>query len=788
MTGKRRAAGPPETRKPTSKAAKPKRTWKQRLGRLALWGTVGLVVVALIGAGAFYYLYRTTPIPTPNEDFETQTSFVYYADGKTEVGSFATQRRTSIPYGQMPQTVKDAVVAAENQTFWTDSGIDVKGILRAVFNNASGNSTQGASTITQQYVKVMYLTQEQSYKRKLKEAILALKLQRQVSKTELLQNYLNTIYFGRGAYGVQAAAKAYFDKPARRLTLRQSAVLAAVLNNPSRFDPANGKANKRALKGRYEYVLDSMLKMGTIDAAEHDQAIKRLPKFPEIDAQSSYGDQKGHVLTLVRDQLHALGYTDDQIDGGGLRVTTTLTPEAMKANEDGIISARPDGFGDKQLHAASASVEVGTGKLLGFYAGQDFLDSQINWATAGGMVGSTMKPITLTAALQAGFSLKDRFAGNSPFEFPDGLKVRNEGTGPDGEGEDYGTSVDAITAMEKSINTAFVDMSNSIPDGPKKIYAEAEKMGIPPTEADDAYPGIPSTSRDLSPDDTLITLGRARVSPINMANTYATIANGGERVPVHLIESVESTDGQADDYSYKQSQEKAMSSDIASDVSYSLQENVTDGTGQAAQAIGRPAAGKTGTATNDKDEVSSAWFVGYTPQVSTAVMYVRGDGDDQLDGWLPSYFGADYPTDTWAAIMEPIMAGRKVEDFPEPAYVDGTAPTSGHDPSPTLTPQPTKKASPTTRPSPTKSSSPTSSSTPTKTPSPTASSSGCSGILCNPSDSPSSSGSGGSSPSPSASSSGGASASPSAGGNPNGRQPMAEEVSAGLLLWRMLLS
>ena len=767
MVGKRRADGPAVKRSAKSATATPREKWKRRLVATAKWGTVAGLVLALIGAGSFYYLYRTVEIPDPNEDFETQTSFVYYADGKSEIGSFATQDRTSISYEQMPQTIKDAVVAAENQSFWTDSGIDVRGIVRAMFNNASGGARQGASTITQQYVKIAYLTQEQSYKRKVKEALLALKLQRQISKTELLQNYLNTIYFGRGAYGVEAASQAYFGKPAKKINLRQSAVLASVINNPSRFDPANGKSSEQALEGRYDYVLNSMTDLGMIEADERDKALKKLPKFPKVEAQSTYGGQKGHMLTLVRNELKRLGYSEDQIDGGGLRVTTTLTDAGMKAAEEGVLSQRPEGFSDKKLHAASASVEVGTGKLLGFYGGQDFLDSQINWAVSGGMVGSTMKAMTLATALEEGFALRDTFEGNSPYEFADGLEIRNAGGG---DGTDYGSAVNAIFATQKSINTAFVDMSDSIPNGPKKIFEMAQKMGVPPPESDQRHPGIPMTSRDFAQDDSLITLGRARVSPINMANAYATIANEGQRVPVHVVEKVETADGRVD-YEYDGETERAMSKDIASDVSYALQENVTGGSGTAALAIDRPAAGKTGTATNDKDEVSSAWFVGYTPQVSTAVMYVRGDGDDQLDGWLPTYFGGGYPADTWAAIMGPMMEGLEVEEFPEPAFVDGDAPSDGHEPttappSPTRSPKPTKSPSETVTEAPTEepSEEPTE---PTEEPSPTESD-GCDGLLCpgeSESPSPSGSASPSSSPSPSepaASASGGAAGRPAA--------------------------
>jgi membrane peptidoglycan carboxypeptidase len=424
-------------------------------------------------------------------------------------------------------------------------------------------------------------------------------------------------------------------------------VLASVLNDPGRLDPSNGKASKEVLKGRYQYVLDGMASAGDITSTQADQAKQNLPKFPKIAAQSKYGGQRGFMLTMVRDELHQMGYSDDVIDGGGLRVTTTFTPAAMKAAEDGVLAQKPDGFGDKELHIAAATVQPGTGALLGFYAGQDYLDSEINWASAGGMVGSTMKPITLATALTSGFSLKDTFQGTSPYTFPDGLTVQNEG---EGTGTNYGSQVTALYGLEQSINTAYVDMSASIPQGPSKILETANKIGIPPTKASKQYPGIPSTSRDLDA-DALITLGKARVSAINMANAYATFANGGVRADVHVIKKVVDRSGENPKV-YQVANTRAVGRDIDADVSYAMQQVVQHGTGEAALALGRPAAGKTGTATNDKGDVSSAWFIGYTPQLATAVMYVRGDGDNKLDGWLPSYFGADYPARTWTAIMQ----------------------------------------------------------------------------------------------------------------------------------------
>ena len=299
MSAKRRATGPAVTRKPRKPG-----TTRRRLRRALKWFLIVAIVGTLMLAGGFVYLYQTTPIPNPNKDFQTQTSFVYYSDGKTQLGQYATQNRQIISYADMPQQLKDAVVAAEDRTFYTDSGIDPKGIVRAAFNDARGGATQGASTITQQYVKILYLTQERSLNRKVHEAILSLKLQKQQSKQEILTGYLNTIYFGRGAYGVQAAAKAYFGVDADKLSLRQSAVLASVLNNPSQFDPANGKSNKAALLARYRYVLAGMASMNKVPDAQAARAEKRLPRFPVFKASSQYGGQKGHMLTLVRQELH----------------------------------------------------------------------------------------------------------------------------------------------------------------------------------------------------------------------------------------------------------------------------------------------------------------------------------------------------------------------------------------------------------------------------------------------------------------------------------------------------
>jgi membrane peptidoglycan carboxypeptidase len=385
---------------------------------------------------------------------------------------------------------------------------------------------------------------------------------------------------------------------------------------------------------------------------------------------------------------------EDEIDGGGLRVTTTFTKKAMDAAEKGVLTARPEGFSDKELHIGVASVDVPTGAVKGIYAGQDYLQSQINWAQAGGLAGSSMKPFAMAAGIKAGFSLKDTFDGNSPYLLDDGTEIENEGD------HDYGAAVNMITALEDSINTAFTDLTVSIPDGPQKVMEMMNAMGIPPEKAPrkNAY-GFPDHTPGLQPFPG-ITLGSATVSPINMANAYATIANGGRFHAPYIIEKVVNRDGETlYDHSVSDEQviDQDQGSDIAADVSYAMQQVVESGTGTAALGLGRPAAGKTGTATNDPGDVISAWFSGFTPQMSTSVMYVRGKGNGKLDGWLPSYFGGDFPAETWTEVMKLDMEGVDEEAFPEPAYVDGEAPTEGHQP--TLPPKPTKTPSPTETPS-----------------------------------------------------------------------------------------
>ncbi|HYO33507.1 MAG TPA: transglycosylase domain-containing protein [Nocardioidaceae bacterium] len=639
------------------------------------WGSISALVVAILAAVTIYVTYQRLDIPDPNTAFQAQTTRVYYSDGKHVLGEFELQNRESVPLASVPQSLQDAVISAEDRSFETNRGIDVKGIVRAAWNNLRSNGVeQGASTITQQYVKVLYLSQERTWERKIKEAFLAVKLQNTLSKDEILEGYLNTIYFGRGAYGVQAAAQAYFTEDVEDLSVSQSATLAAVLNSPGNLDPANGRDAAAALLDRYRYVLDGMVSMGSLDATQGSALSARLPGFSKVEEVNAYGGQRGYLMTLVRDQLQAVGFTNEQIDGGGLRVTTTFDWDKQRAAGRAVEAVRPEDRA--QLHIALASVEPGTGALRAMIGGRNFLDSQINWATAGGSPGSTFKPFALAAALSQDFTLRSRFDGNSPLALPDGSLVENEGSGA---GTSYG-SVDLITATEQSINTAYVDMTLQMEDGPRSIVDAAVAAGVPRTSA-----GLT--------ENTGVALGSATISTLAMADGYATFAAQGQQADWHVISRV--TDPRGVQYEHLTTTDRAFSADVTSNVSYALQQVIRSGTGFRAQALGRPAAGKTGTATNAAGDVSSSWFVGYTPQLSTAVMYVRGDGNDALNGYLDTYYGQDYPTETWTAYMTRALQGEPVEDFPAPATLQGVSPTSVPPPT-TAAPTPTSDAPPST--------------------------------------------------------------------------------------------
>ncbi|MFL6063815.1 MAG: transglycosylase domain-containing protein [Friedmanniella sp.] len=692
------------------------RTRGQRWARRILITLVSLLLVGLVSGTAVVAVgYTTTRLPDANTDFETATTFVYYNDGKAQLGSFAIQNRQPLTFDEMPQTIKDAVVAAENRSFWTDKGISIRGMARAAWVIARGGTLQGGSTITQQYIKIKYLYSDQTATRKFKELFLAYKINRQLTKEQILEGYLNTIYFGHGAYGVQAASKAFFDVDAKKLSVPQAAVLAAVINNPAAFDPADSDNTERLLD-RYRYVLASMVATGSITQAEGDKYARKLPKFPDVPTNERYGGPKGFLLKMVERELSDAGFDSSEISGGGLKITTTFDRDAQNAAVEAAQSyteqaADASGKKARNLHAAIASVDVDSGEVLALYGGPNYVKNSRNWATTPRPTASTFKAYALAAGLKDGYSLRSTFHGSSFYLPGDPTVVRNEYS------QSYGFATSLLNATTYSINTAFVDLVTTMTDGKDKVLKLAQAAGAPKAQGWDAAPrNIP--------------IGTPEVSPLNQASAYATFANDGVAVRNHVVKEVQDANGKVL-YKARTEENRAVSADIAHDVTFALSNVVENGTGTSVQTLNRPVAGKTGTngVTDNagKDIVNSSWFVGYTKQISTAVMYVAGDkGTSSLDPYRrpgdSTFFGGTYPARTWEQYMATASEGQPVREFDPPAYVNTDSapqPTRTYQaPQPSQAPSSTKSSEPSAEPSsPEPSSSESSSESPSSRPS-----------------------------------------------------------------------
>lgn len=598
-------------------------------------------LLAALGITVFAVLLIRTQVPTPNELATSEATVVYYADGVTEIGRLGESTRRSVPLTNIPLGVQQAVLVAEDRDFYNHGGISPVGIARAAFNNITGGNTQGGSTITQQYAKIAFLTQDRTWNRKVNEALLAFKLETVISKEQILEDYLNTIYFGRNANGIEAASIAYFGVPVSELDFAQGAVLASVIKSPSGLSP---EENLSGLKARWSYVLDSMAELGDITQEQRDSA-----QFPEIAAfkqKDRLGGQVGYLLTAVEQQLATQGYGQEEIQLGGLKVISSFDRKAQRAAQRAVKEQGPTS-GTEGLRIGLAAVKPGTGEVLAMYGGTDFIADQINNATQQfAQAGSTFKPFALAAALGQSVQLNSLWNGNSPSTV-NGYTFNNYGN------NSYGV-VSLLQATELSINSAYVELTADI--GVDSVVDSALAAGIPETT-----PGLNLESPDLT-----FVLGTSSPSGLDMANSYATFANEGVRSSTTFIKQVFGSNGGLL-YEYQPTLTTAFIPDVANSVNYALSKVVTDGTGKAALGLDRPAAAKTGTTDDNK----SAWFAGYTPQISAAVLMAKEDSSGipismAGTGGLTTVTGGSFPAAIWTAFMKGALKSEPVMEFPAP--------------------------------------------------------------------------------------------------------------------------
>ena len=629
-------------------ASKAPRNIKRILLRLSiLLGGFGFVA----GATVFGVAYFTVDIPDPNDYVNSQATIIQYADG-SEIGRLGAQNRTVVPLAKIPLKLRHAVLAAEDRNFYSQLAFNPIAILRAAINNVLGGATQGGSTITQQYAKTAFLTSERSITRKIRELVIAIKLENQLSKDEILENYLNTIYFGRGAYGVETGAQVYFGHGVDSLSVGEAAILAAILRSPGLYDPYYQEGNGERLSARYKYVIDGMVEAGWLEESRGERLkAKEPPVNPRLSSGRLSGP-RGYLISWVQRELNQLGFTDEQLMVGGLVVRTTLERQAQEAAQIAVQEVGPQNA-PEDLHIGLLSIRPGTGEIVAMYGGKDYLARQLNDATQGiTQAGSTFKVFALIAALEQGIPLTSIWNGNSPQFFDDlgkPYKVNNYGN------EDYG-DVTLLRATGSSINTIYVPLG--IAAGLENVINAARRAGIPESVA-----MIPTPS---------LVLGVSSPRVIDVAAAYATFAAEGVYAKPFIINEVlGSNKGVL--YQGKVEAEEVFRPEIMRDLNYALRQVVLAGTATSAlRGLGRQAAGKTGTS----NENTSAWFTGYTPELATSIAFFRDDALTTLKGigGINSLTGGTFPARIWGAYTKRALEGVPKSKFNPPANVNGTEP------------------------------------------------------------------------------------------------------------------
>ncbi|MCT4355526.1 penicillin-binding protein [Streptomyces sp. Je 1-79] len=673
-------------------------TWKKILGTF--------FVGCLLLMGAFYTVYVMVPVPVANAQATMQSNVYKYADGKI-LARTGEINREIVGLEKIPLEVQHAFVAAENKTFYKDNGIDIKGTARGALNTITGKGKQGGSTITQQYVKNYYLDQDQTVTRKLKEMVIALKVDQQMQKPEILAGYMNTSFYGRSAYGIQAASQSYYGIDASKLTVAQGAYLASLLQAPNQYDwTAATPTGRKLVEDRWNYTLDNMVEEGWLDPTK--RATLKFPAPQKEKAAPGMEGQRGYLVEAANQELMRQGISAEDIKAGGWTITLNIDEQKQKDLVKAVerqLEEKLDRKGDKQdatVQAGATSVDPKTGKVVAMYGGIGATEHWTSNATRRDyQPASTFKPIVLASALDNGAKTQDgrKIGLGTVYDGTSKRKVVGSSVPFSPENEDnrsYGP-VTVQKATNSSINSVYAQMIVDVGAGNTK--KTALDLGM-------------KDGADFG-ETPAMSLGTMGASTWDMAGVYATLDNHGVKVTPTIVKSAEHKDRKAEPV--KSIGDRVISREAADTVTKAMTGVVRSGSGFRA-AGDYAAAGKTGTSENNR----SAWFVGYTPELVTAVgLFGEDTKGNQVTltdtinpgrangGRTPAQIWGDY---TEAALdggsdarfdLETDSSGDVVEPEPTPSRSD-EAPTSTPPPvtdSPDPTPPPT--ATDTTPPQPT---------------------------------------------------------------------------------------
>ncbi|GGU36952.1 transglycosylase domain-containing protein [Streptomyces lavendofoliae] len=673
-------------------------TWKRLLGTF-----FGLCLLTM---GAFYIVYLLVPVPSANAQATMQSNVYQYSNGKI-LARTGEVNREIVGLDKIPDEVEKAFVAAENKTFYQDSGVDFVGTARGLLNTLQGKGKQGGSTITQQYVKNYYLDQDQTVSRKLKELVISLKVDQRMDKDDILAGYMNTSYYGRGAYGIQAAAQAYYGVDAEKLTVSEGAYLAALLQAPNQYDWAIASATGRKLATeRWNYVLDNMVEEGWLGRSARAEQKFQVPQKPK--AAPGMEGQTGYLVAAAKQELVDQGISEKDIDAGGWTITLNIDEkrqkELVEAVDDQLESRldREDDAVDATVQAGATSVDPRTGKVVALYGGVGATEHWMSNATRRDyQPASTFKPLVFASALENGAETQDgdEIGLGTIYDGTSRRPVEGSDTpfAPQNEDDRSYGPVTVQEAMNKSINSVFAQMI--VDAEPAEVKKTALALGM---KDGDGFVEQPAMS-----------LGTMGASTWDMAGVYATLDNHGKKVTPTIVKSAEHKDR-----TFQRAEPpvggQVISRESADTVTAALTGVVRNGSGHEASTSAYQAAGKTGTSENNK----SAWFAGYTPELTTVVALFGEDADKGRQVTLTGTAGSGrangggFPARIWADYTLAALDGGSDARF-DLDVAETAPPRSGPTSSPSE--EPTESESPSEEP--TESESPTEEPTPTRTPS-----------------------------------------------------------------------